>query len=172
MKSLTDQLTNYASYHRDTRNVLTHLVGIPMIVVAIATLMARLSFGSHEMPGVGSVELNLAVLASVLACAYYLMLDLRYGVVMSALFALACQAGTHLAHASQSRWLAWGLGLFVVGWVFQFIGHWFEGRKPAFVDDLIGLIIGPLFVVAELGFFLGLGRQVEAEVVRRAGPLH
>lgn len=172
MKSLTDQLSNYAAYHRDTRNVLTHLAGIPMIVVAIATLMARISFGTFELPGHWWVEINLAVVASMLACIYYLRLDTRYGVVMSALFALACWIGTRLAHGPQGQWLAWGVGLFVVGWVFQFAGHWFEGRKPAFVDDLVGLIIGPLFVVAELGFFLGLRSQVQADVVSRSGPLH
>ena len=49
-----------------------------------------------------------------------------------------------------------GIGLFVVGWVVQLIGHGFEGRKPAFLDDLVGLLIGPLFVVAEAGFLLGM----------------
>ena len=48
----------------------------------------------------------------------------------------------------------------MVGWVIQFVGHVFEGRKPAFVDDIMGLIIGPLFVVAEVGFALGLRREV------------
>lgn len=171
MKTLTDQLSTYASYHRDTRNVLTHLVGIPMIVVALATLMARLSFGSVSLPDGFVLDINLAVLASTLACAYYLRLDLRYGAVMSALFALACWVGTGLAQHKPGVWLAWGLGLFVVGWVFQFVGHWFEGRKPAFVDDLIGLIIGPLFVVAEVGFLLRMRPQVHAEVVSRSGPL-
>lgn len=49
------------------------------------------------------------------------------------------------------------------------MGHYFEGRKPAFVDDLIGLLIGPLFIAAEAGFLLGLRKDVEAEVNVRAG---
>ena len=52
----------------------------------------------------------------------------------------------------------------------QFVGHWFEGRKPAFVDDLVGLMVGPLFVVAEVAFFAGLRGDVRREVERRAGP--
>ena len=40
MKTLTDQLANYAAYHRDTRNILTHLFGIPMIVLAVAVLLS------------------------------------------------------------------------------------------------------------------------------------
>jgi len=65
-----------------------------------------------------------------------------------------------------------GLGLFLVGWIIQFLGHYFEGRKPAFVDDLIGLLIGPLFIVAELSFFLGLRKDVEAAVTQKAGGVH
>jgi len=38
------------------------------------------------------------------------------------------------------------------------------------VDDLVGLIIGPLFVVAEAGFAIGLRREVHAEIEAVAGP--
>ena len=54
----------------------------------------------------------------------------------------------------------------------QFIGHYYEGRKPAFVDDLVGLIVGPYFVMAEWGFLLGLRKEVEAEIVRLSGPVY
>ena len=67
-------------------------------------------------------------------------------------------------------WLGAGLGLFLVGWVVQFIGHGFEGRKPAFLDDLVGLLIGPLFIVAEGGFLLGLRPELRAEIERGVGP--
>ncbi len=33
-------------------------------------------------------------------------------------------------------------GMFTVGWGFQFVGHYFEGKKPSFVDDKRDLIIG------------------------------
>ena len=49
--------------------------------------------------------------------------------------------------------------MFLLGWVIQFVGHYFEGRKPAFVDDLSGLIVGPLFLVAEAAFAMGLARE-------------
>lgn len=60
-------------------------------------------------------------------------------------------------------------GVFFVGWVLQFIGHYFEGKKPAFVDDLIGLAIGPLFVLVELLFVLGLCKELENKIVNNAG---
>jgi len=69
---------------------------------------------------------------------------------------------------------AWQLGavLFVVGWVFQFVGHWFEGRKPAFVDDIVGLLVGPMFVVAEVLMVLGLLTELRRTVEAEAGPTH
>lgn len=36
-------------------------------------------------------------------------------------------------------------GLFTVGWGFQFVGHFFEGKKPSFVDDRRSLIVGALW---------------------------
>jgi uncharacterized membrane protein YGL010W len=34
------------------------------------------------------------------------------------------------------------LALFVVGWVFQFIGHAFEGKPPEFLHDWRFLLVG------------------------------
>lgn len=38
-----DLMAMCAAYHRDRRNIATHLVGIPMIVFAIAVLLAAAS---------------------------------------------------------------------------------------------------------------------------------
>ena len=79
-------------------------------------------------------------------------------------------AGASLAAHSTALWLTAGLGLFAVGWAIQFIGHAFEGKKPAFVDDLVGLLIGPLFIVAEAGFALGLRNQLRETIEEKVGP--
>ena len=71
-----------------------------------------------------------------------------------------------------SVWLAWGIGFFVVGWIIQFVDHWYEGRKPAFVDDVVGLLVGPMFVTAEILFALGWKKPLLEEIERRAGPTH
>lgn len=38
-------------------------------------------------------------------------------------------------------WLI-ALGLFVVGWILQFIGHYFEGKPPEFFKDYRFLFVG------------------------------
>jgi uncharacterized membrane protein YGL010W len=165
MKTLTDQLAQYAEYHRDPRNIVTHLAGIPMIVAAIAVLLSRPSFA------VGGISLSPAVLATVAALAFYFLLDIGFGIMMTVLMGLALWFGAWSATQSTGVWLAIGVGGFFIGWVFQFIGHYFEGRKPAFVDDLVGLLIGPLFVVAEVLFLLGLRKDLESAILARAGAL-
>jgi len=166
MKTVTDQLANYAAYHRDPRNIATHFIGIPMIVVAVAMLLSRPALGH-----VGGVALSPALAVTLLTALYYLRLDLRLGLLMAALLALALAAGQWAAAQSTGLWLTLGIGLFVVGWVFQFIGHYWEGRKPAFVDDLMGLVIGPLFVAAEAVFALGLRTELRTAVEARVGPV-
>ena len=58
--------------------------------------------------------------------------------------------------------------IFVVGWVFQFVGHFYEKKKPAFMDDVIGLAIGPLFVLAEMVFMLGFRKDIEQRMLDAA----
>lgn len=168
MKTLTDQLSQYAHYHRDARNILTHFVGVPMILLAVVILLSRPAW---ELAALGGLPCSPAVVAAVLACSYYVLLDLRYGLVMALVLAAMLALAAPLARQATAIWLGWGLGIFVVGWVIQFIGHWWEGRKPAFMDDIVGLLIGPLFVLAELGFGLGLRREVQQAVEARSGPV-
>ncbi len=153
MKTLVDHLAQYAAYHRDRRNIFSHFIGIPMIVLSIAVLLARPALGFGLSP---------ALLLALAAALFYLRLDLRFGVAMTALLALTVWGAAQLAAGTTAAWLGWGVGLFVVGWIIQFVGHYYEGRKPAFVDDLSGLIVGPLFVLAELAFCWGCAATCSA----------
>jgi uncharacterized membrane protein YGL010W len=50
----------------------------------------------------------------------------------------------------------WALALFVVGWILQFVGHFFEGNQPSFFRNPIFLIVGPLWIVKRVvGFVTG-----------------
>jgi uncharacterized membrane protein YGL010W len=85
--------------------------------------------------------------------------------------ALCLLAGQWFAAQSTLTWLGAGAGLFLAGWVFQFVGHIaYEHRKPAFVDDVIGLVIGPLFVLAEVLFGFGWRPGLRAAIEAQVGP--
>ncbi|PFG21551.1 putative membrane protein [Pseudomonas lurida] len=165
MKSLVDHLSQYAAYHRDPRNIASHFIGIPLIVVAVAVLLSRPEWA------LGSLWVSPAVIVALLAAWFYLRLERALGALMSVLMGLSVWAGHALAAQSTLVWLGSGIGMFVVGWVIQFVGHYYEGRKPAFVDDVSGLIVGPLFVVAELAFLLGLRQGLKQQIEQRSGPV-
>ena len=166
MKSGLDQLSKYAEYHRDRRNIATHLVGVPLIVFAVIVLLSRPAF---EVSG---LALNPAWIVLALAGLYYLLLDVSLGLTLTLIMAVMAWAAAQTVMMSTGAWLATGIGMFVVGWVIQFIGHYYEGRKPAFVDDLIGLMIGPLFVWAEIVFAAGLRQDLLKAIEARVGPTH
>ena len=187
MKTLQQQLGQYGLYHRSKRNVLTHFFGIPLIVFAALCLLARIEIPIANFSIDGA---QIFVLASVV---YYFMLSFSLGLIMGIIFTLLLVAAQPIAAMAlvpwlaigvgvfvipsqiqtpqlQLPWLAIGVGVFVFGWVLQFIGHYFEGKKPAFVDDLVGLIIGPLYVTVELLFLMGFYKNLEQQVNEIAGP--
>lgn len=165
MKTFSEQLSKYALYHRDARNILTHLVGIPLIVLAVLTLLSR------PAVDMGGLMLTPALIVLILSCIYYIRLNVAYGLVMTMLLLAGLQLSMLFASLSTAVWLGLGIGLFVVGWIIQFIGHAYEGKKPAFVDDIIGLVIGPLFIVVEVAFMLGLSKDLKQQIELQAGAI-
>ena len=165
MRNANELMVQYAAYHRDKRNIVTHFLGIPMIVFSIGVLLARPAFE------VGGIVLTPVWIIWALATAWYLTLgNLALGIAVSVVNGVLIYLAWPLAAGSVASWLGWGIGTFVVGWVIQFIGHYYEGKKPAFVDDLLGLLTGPMFVTAEALFALGWGKPLLAEIEQRVGP--
>jgi uncharacterized membrane protein YGL010W len=162
MRSLEQQITQYAAYHRDRRNISTHFVGVPLIVFSVVLALIPWVLGG----------VNVALIALGLASLYYLILDRGLGTAML-LFLFVCYliaiyVNARIGHAGTVTGLA--ALLFVTGWVIQFVGHRYEGMKPAFTDDLVGLVIGPLFIMTEVFFMLGLKPSLKRYVEDRVGP--
>ena len=165
MRPAIDLLSQYAQYHRDRRNIASHFVGVPMIVFAVGVLLAKPGFA------VGSLLLSPAWLVFAGVAVWYLTRGiLVLGLATSAAVGVLILAAHQVGGSGTGAWLAWGLSFFAVGWLIQFIGHWYEGKKPAFVDDIAGLLIGPMFVAAEALFMLGWNKPLLAVIERRAGP--
>jgi uncharacterized membrane protein YGL010W len=165
MKTVEENLTQYAAYHRDRRNIATHFAGIPMIVFAVILALA-----TAAIP-VGPMAVTVAALVSIAACVYYFNLDRVFGVTMAiVLFAMCAAASEITARMSTGAALGCAAAIFVLGWALQFLGHKFEGVKPAFYDDLMQLAIGPLFVCAEIFFLLGAKPDLRRYIEERVGP--
>lgn len=164
MKTLTEQLSHYATCHRDRLNIATHYLGIPLILLGVTALLSRPAIPVDGWPLSPAVPIAAGIVL------YYLVLDLRFGLAMAAVMAASLAAGAWAAALSTTLWLTLSTASLVLGFVAQLIGHRFEGKKPAFVDDVMGFLIGPLFLVAEAAFALGLRRRLQGEIETFAGP--
>jgi len=164
----TALLKQYAEYHRDRRNILTHFVGVPMIVLGVLVLLSAPRFM------VSGLALTPAHGVFAVAAAWYLTRgQFALGLAVTASTAVLLMLAQALsAGSSVTTWLGWGLGLFLLGWLIQFIGHWYEGRKPAFSDDIVGLLVAPMFVVLEALAMLGMFKSLMAQIEKHAGPTH
>ncbi len=163
-------LVDYARYHRDRRNIATHCVGIPLIVFGLDVLLSRPVLGTLSVGG-GVWHLLPAGLLWGLSTLWYLSRGLpAIGLLVSLLHAAMVWLAVPLAQGSTAGWLSWSLGGLALGTVFQAMGHYYEGRAPAFVEDLVALLAGPLFVVVELLFTLGWLAGLRQQLEREAGP--
>jgi uncharacterized membrane protein YGL010W len=158
MKTLEQQMSVYLRYHRDARNKLTHFFGVPLIIFA---LLIPMSWPGFDVAG---VRVTLAHAFLVFVLGYYFLLDAAIAValtVVAAVLLLLAQLTAHLGEL-----VAWVVcaGTFIGGWALQLLGHHFEGRRPALVDNLWQIFMAPPFLMVEAFAWLGWKR----DVLRRA----
>jgi uncharacterized membrane protein YGL010W len=135
MKRVDALLSDYGAHHRTRGNLVCHAFGITLISFGIVSLLGRLSLGRWNVAE--------ALIAGVVL--YYTMLDLPLAGAMLAVFVLL-----DLAARAVGNWRI-GAAAFVVGWIFQAVGHAvYEKNRPAFFRNLLHLLVGPLFLVNEL----------------------
>lgn len=126
-------IAKYAESHLNPTNEIIHFICVPAIVFSLLGLL----WAAHPLLALAMVLVSLV---------YYLTLSVPFAVGM---LIMSGPMLWGLSILPQDLMLQISLGIFVVAWIGQFIGHKIEGKKPSFFDDLRLLLIGPLFV---LGF--------------------
>jgi uncharacterized membrane protein YGL010W len=132
-------LTHYGESHRHPTNELIHFIAIPLIMLSLVGLM----YEGHPL-------LAYAFIAASMV--YYARLSLVFLLTMLAGSVLMLA----LVYSMGGQRLILCAGIFVVAWIFQFIGHKLEGKKPSFFEDIQYLWVGPLFVLSKLFGKLGI----------------
>ena len=138
------QLAGYAAVHRSWRNKATHFVGIPIIVFSLLLILAL--WRVHP----AGREVSMALVIGAIAALGWIALDVGIGLIMAAILVPIWYAAEALVGAlgPSSTVVAFFI-LFIGGWILQFIGHHFEGKRPALADNIFQGFIGPMFLVAE-----------------------
>lgn len=162
MQTLEQQMSFYAAYHQDPRNKASHFVGVPMIIFGlfIALGWARLE--------VGGVTLTAAMLLAAVVLVWYFLLDVPLALAMLAVNAVLLYFADSVSRQPMAIGTAWFVVFFGGGWAIQLVGHVWEGRKPALVDNFFQIFVAPIFLAAEAFFALGYKPALHAAVQKRA----
>jgi len=145
-------LGNYSEDHRNPTNVLIHWICVPLILWTVIALLWTVPV--PESIGRAGLWAGVAMFAAMM---FYLRLSRALAIGMLAAFVLLgliTEGLYRVLGPANLMWLA--LGVFVVAWVAQFVGHHIEGRRPAFFTDLAYLLIGPAWIVAKIMRKLGI----------------
>jgi uncharacterized membrane protein YGL010W len=144
---------HYSGDHRNAGNQRIHLVAVPLILWSVVGLLWCV-----PVPGTWFRQGLWAALAMFLAWSFYWRASRSLGLGMLAWFVLLAWL-TRWLHALLGTWqLLWlAVGVFVVAWIAQFVGHskLLEGKRPSFLTDLTYLLVGPAWVLAKLYRKLG-----------------
>lgn len=153
---LRSQLKFYKYYHNDKHNVLIHSVFVPGILYSSLAILSDFTL----------LQWGLNKWVSLFYGLFYIYLCVTPGILFSAIFVIMnCAIYYKVLTNNKEKW-----GLFILGWVSQFAGHYFfEGQKPAVFDNLIqSLVLAPYFILFEflfkLGFYPQLNQQLDNDI--------
>ena len=153
-RPIDDWFAHYADDHQNAINQRIHVIAVPLILWSVIGLLWCI-----PVPGDMFRQGLWAALAMFLAWMFYYRASRAIGFGMLAIF-VAMAWLTRFLHDAYGTdgLLKLALGVFVVAWIAQFIGHskLYEGKKPSFFTDLKYLLIGPAWVLAKLYRKLGV----------------
>ena len=128
MKTFDQWMSDYSVSHQNPTNKLIHNICVPVIFFTVVALLWKLSIFLFIPVALGAIAFyytmgkKVAVLGAVMiGLCLVLQFALGFGYIMLIL-------------------------LFAAAWAGQFYGHKIEGQKPSFLEDLLFLFVGPLWV--------------------------
>ena len=129
MSVLTRLLKSYEKDHQNPINEAIHIIAIPLIMFSILGMTAAFDiFLEYILAGIVIFYyLKLSKIAALLMLAWLLIY-----------LGLVVLLKPYIIEIS--------ILLFAFGWILQFLGHFIEGKRPSFFEDLRYFLIGPLFV--------------------------
>ena len=153
MRRVDTLLDNYSADHQNPTNQVIHLVCVPAIAWSVTAML----WAIPVPPGLFQAG-AWSALAMFLAWMAYWRLSKRLAIGMLVAFVATVFLNRWIGQTWGVMTLLWlGVGVFVVAWIAQFIGHNIEGKRPSFLTDLVYLLVGPMWTLRKLYTRLGWG---------------
>lgn len=143
MKTIDEWLELYGRDHQNKMNKLIHWVCVPVILFSILGLFMEIPF-----PFIANGWVNMATILYVVALVFYFRLSLPIfiGMLFIGSFFILLNK-TIIVDFGKNNHLYFSIIIFVIAWIFQFVGHKIEGQKPSFFEDIQFLLIGPIWLL-------------------------
>lgn len=142
MRNFTQWMDEYGVSHKNPTNQMIHKICVPLIMLTVIGFL-----WSIPTPGIFATVpyLNWATLFTLSCLAFYLSLNFMMFVGM--LVQAVIMFWICIKLEQMGILLTFSAVVFVLSWMAQFYGHKIEGKKPSFMQDLVFLLIGPLWVM-------------------------
>lgn len=138
-------LEEYGASHKNATNKLIHWICVPAIFFVIIGLLWSIptpeAFDQFNFP------VNFGTISLLLAMFYYLRLSPSLTLGMIFVGAAIVAGNNYIDHLETPPLWLFSTIVFIIAWIFQFIGHGIEGKKPSFLKDLQFLLVGPLWLL-------------------------
>lgn len=113
-----------------------------------------------------NLPLNLGTIGAIFYGGFYILLEPVAGSILLPIIIGWTAYANHLTTIMPSTINKIAIGVQVVAWIAQFIGHGvYEGRAPALLDNLVqALVLAPFFVFMEALFHFGYRPELQKRV--------
>jgi uncharacterized membrane protein YGL010W len=151
MRTFNQWMDEYGVSHKNPTNQLVHKICVPLIMLTVIGFL-----WSIPTPEIFNVIpfLNWATLFVTGCLIFYYSLNVVMFIGMFIQTALMCIIIQYIY--STGFLFQFSLCVFILAWIAQFWGHKIEGKKPSFLQDIVFLLIGPLWVTRFLYKKLGI----------------
>ena len=153
-RTIDQWLNQYSLYHQNKLNKKIHFICVPLIVFSILGLLWSIPVPTQVAQW--GPWFNTATAVAILSTIYYTRLSPSLAIGMVSMASISLFILSQIEQWTGLNAWQWAVPLFILAWTGQFIGHHIEGKRPAFASDLQFLLIGPLWILADLYRRIGI----------------
>lgn len=144
-----NDLAFYQQYHQNPINKFIHFLCIPIISFCIINFLACLFVVlDDKLTTIHQFWFRGDKITLAFYCCYYY---LNYDIFVVAIMMTYLNCIIYLADMFRKKnqnWFYHNCIMFFISWIFQFIGHYIEGRQPALVHGISqSFLVAPMFVI-------------------------
>ena len=138
--NLQSAIKEFEQYHQSSGNRLCHYIGLPGIVMAVLGSLAYIKW-DISLSSTWDIQLDFGLVLLVITFVFDITVNWRIALGVLVAGIVIYLIGSVLSLPTLFM-------LFVIGWLFQFVGHHrYEQNTPAFMVNLKHLYVGPRWLV-------------------------